>query len=65
MRATDLSAEEAEKEWRRCQTESEERTQDEEGVKRGPPTDEQGKIRFRKPKVSDKSVYLSYIVYCC
>ena len=51
MRATDLSAEEAEVEWRRCQAEADVRTKDEEGVMRGPPTDDQGKIRFRKPKV--------------
>ena len=52
MSGTDLSAEEAEVEWRRCQSEAEIRAKDEEGVMRGPPTDDQGKIRFRKPKVN-------------
>ena len=51
LRATDLSSEEAGVEWRRCETESGVRTKDEEGVMRGPPTDDQGKIRFRRPKV--------------
>ena len=51
MRATDLSQEEAEVAWRQNQEEAEERAKDEEGAMRGPPTDDQGKIRFRKPKV--------------
>ena len=51
MKSSDLSAEEAEVEWRRCQVEADERAKDEDGVMRGPPTDDQGKIRFRKPKV--------------
>merc|ERR1711942_279283 len=56
LRATDLSAEEAEVEWRRCQAEADVRTKDEEGVMRGPPTDDQGKIRFRKPKKKEETV---------
>jgi len=50
LKESDLNAEEAEAEWRRCQEEAEIRAKDEEGVLRGPPTDDKGKIRFRKPK---------------